>query len=69
MKQLDILKKHLKQGEVYRRADLKKWSTAVDRHLQQFVNRQEPWKNCPVASLSLRNGAFSERLRHRKTNW
>lgn len=37
MKQLDILKKHLKQGEVYRRADLKKWSTAVDRHLQQLV--------------------------------
>jgi hypothetical protein len=38
MKQLEVLKKHLKQGEVYRRADLKEWSTAVDRHLQQLVN-------------------------------
>jgi len=37
MKQLEVLKKHLKQGEVYRRAELKEWSTAVDRHLQQLV--------------------------------
>lgn len=37
MRQLEILKKQLKPGEVYRRADLKKWSTAVDRHLQQLV--------------------------------
>lgn len=27
------LKKQLKKGEVYRRADLTKWSNAVDRHL------------------------------------
>jgi len=37
MKQLEALKKHLKQGEVYRRADLQKWSTSVDRHLQQLI--------------------------------
>ena len=37
MKQLEVLKIHLKQGEVYRRADLKKWSTSVDRHLEQLV--------------------------------
>jgi hypothetical protein len=37
MKQLEALKKHFKRGEVYRRADLKEWSTAVDRHLQQLV--------------------------------
>jgi hypothetical protein len=37
MRQLDVLKKHLEQGEVYRRADLMKWSTAVDRHLQELV--------------------------------
>lgn len=36
MKQLDTLRKHLKPGEVYRRADLQKWTTAVDRHLQQL---------------------------------
>ena len=37
MKQVEALKKHLKPGEVYRRADLQEWSTAVDRHLQQLV--------------------------------
>ena len=37
MKQLETLKRQLKPGEVYRRADLQKWSTAVDRHLQQLV--------------------------------
>jgi len=37
MQKLDDLKKHLKQGEVYRRADLQAWSNAVDRHLQLLV--------------------------------
>lgn len=37
MTQLDTLKKHLKPGEVYRRADLQQWTTAVDRNLQQLV--------------------------------
>lgn len=37
MNQLDKLKKNLKQGEIYRRADLQQWSTSVDRHLQQLV--------------------------------
>ena len=37
MKQLDTLKKQLKPGEVYRRADLQQWTNAVDRHLQQLV--------------------------------
>ncbi|HEY1870492.1 MAG TPA: hypothetical protein VGG71_05500 [Chitinophagaceae bacterium] len=37
MKQLDTVKKHLKPGEVYRRADLQNWTTAVDRNLQQLV--------------------------------
>jgi hypothetical protein len=37
MKQLDALKKKLRPGEVYRRADLQEWSTAVDRHLQDLV--------------------------------
>lgn len=31
------LRKHLKPGQVYRRDDLSKWSTAVDRHLKQLV--------------------------------
>jgi hypothetical protein len=38
MKQkVELLKKNLKQGEVYRRADLQMWSTAVDRHLQELI--------------------------------
>jgi hypothetical protein len=32
------LKSHLKPGRVYRRADLARWSNAVDRHLKQLVN-------------------------------
>ncbi|MGZ3840029.1 MAG: hypothetical protein ACXVMS_12765 [Flavisolibacter sp.] len=37
MTQLDTLKKHLKPGAVYRRADLQQWTSAVDRNLQQLV--------------------------------
>jgi len=37
MSKLDALKKHLRQGQVYRRADLLLWSNAVDRHLGQLV--------------------------------
>jgi hypothetical protein len=37
MSKLDALKKHLRQGQVYRRADLLPWSNAVDRHLGQLV--------------------------------
>jgi hypothetical protein len=37
VKQLDILKKNLRPGEVYRRSDLQEWSTSVDRHLQKLV--------------------------------
>jgi len=38
MKQLEKLKRKLKQGEVYRRADLEKWSKSVDRHLKELVD-------------------------------
>jgi hypothetical protein len=37
MAQLDQLKTHLTRGKVYRRNDLLKWTTAVDRHLEQLV--------------------------------
>lgn len=37
MAQLDNLKKHLKRGSVYRRGDLTKWTTSVDRHLEQLL--------------------------------
>jgi len=37
MKKLDALKKQLRPGQVYRRADLLQWSNAIDRHLRQLV--------------------------------
>jgi hypothetical protein len=37
MTKLEELKKHLKPGRAYRRADLARWSTSVDRHLKQLV--------------------------------
>jgi len=38
MKKIDYLRKHLKEGRVYRREDLNAWSKSVDRHLQQLVS-------------------------------
>ncbi|WP_441234483.1 hypothetical protein [Bradyrhizobium sp. 930_D9_N1_4] len=37
MTKLDTLKKHLKPGNAYRRAELARWSASVDRHLKQLV--------------------------------
>ncbi|MDQ3109411.1 MAG: DUF6088 family protein [Bacteroidota bacterium] len=37
MSRLSELKTHLKQGKVYRRADLAEWSKSVDRHLEELV--------------------------------
>lgn len=37
MSALNELKRQLKPGQVYRRADLAQWSNAVDRHLKQLV--------------------------------
>lgn len=37
MNKLQELKKHLRRGKVYRRADLAKWSKSVDRHLDELV--------------------------------
>ena len=37
MAKLEELKKRLRPGKVYRREDLSKWSTSVDRHLQELV--------------------------------
>ncbi|WP_024508410.1 hypothetical protein [Bradyrhizobium sp. ARR65] len=39
MSKLDELKKHLKPGQAYRRADLARWSTSVDRHIKQLVEQ------------------------------
>ncbi len=37
MSQLNELKKHLKKGQVYRRADLSGWSKSIDRHLEELT--------------------------------
>jgi len=37
MSQVNTLKKHLRPGQVYRRAELAQWSNAVDRHLATLV--------------------------------
>lgn len=37
MKRLDLLKKQLKPGTVYRRTDLSQWSKSVDRHARQLL--------------------------------
>jgi uncharacterized protein DUF6088 len=37
MSQLAKLKKNLKTGNVYRRADLEQWSKSVDRHARELV--------------------------------
>jgi hypothetical protein len=34
---MDLLRQHIKQGEVYRRSDLEYYSTAIDRHLSQLT--------------------------------
>jgi hypothetical protein len=37
MTKLSEFKKHLKRGKVYRRADLARWSTSIDRHLSLLL--------------------------------
>ena len=38
MSTLRNLKRHLRRGQLYRRADLEQWSSSVDRHLKELVN-------------------------------
>jgi hypothetical protein len=47
MSQLDTLKKHLRPGHVYRRAELAQWSTAVDRHLAMLIDEGSLQKVSP----------------------
>ena len=34
---MELLRQHIKPGDVYRRSDLEYFSTAIDRHLSQLV--------------------------------
>jgi hypothetical protein len=38
MTKLQELKRHLRPGQVYRREDLARWSSAVDRHVKQLLD-------------------------------
>jgi hypothetical protein len=38
MSSFDKFKRHLKPGQVYRREELVRWSTAIDRHLRKLVD-------------------------------
>ncbi len=44
---LNELKRHLKRGKVYRRADLTEWSKSVDRHLEELVEEGTLQKVAP----------------------
>ena len=37
IKEMDLLRQHIKPGEVYRRSDLEYYSTAIDRHLASLT--------------------------------
>jgi len=38
MQKIENLKSHLRRGQLYRRADLEKWSGSIDRELAQLVS-------------------------------
>lgn len=44
MTALQKIKAHLNPGQVYRRADIEKWSNAVDRHLNQLQKEKALFK-------------------------
>ena len=48
---LTEMKKHLRPGKVYRREDLAKWCTSVDRQLK--TRRQRPFKEAPLRHVLL----------------
>jgi hypothetical protein len=41
MTKLEELKNHLKPGQAYRRAEMARWSTSIDRHIKQLVESGE----------------------------
>lgn len=57
---LNELKKHLRPGQVYRRADLLAWSNAVDRHLKQLVEDGTLTKLSQGVYLYPKKTAFGE---------
>jgi len=60
MTKLDELKKRLTPGKVYRRADLSKWSAAVDRDLRTLVDAGELTKVSAGVYLRPKQTAFGK---------
>lgn len=60
MSKLNEIKKHLRQGQVYRRADLEQWSNAVDRHLKQLQEDGTLTKLSPGLYACLKETAFGK---------
>ena len=60
MPRLNNVKKHLRPGQVYRRAELTRWSNAVDRHLQQLQKEGTLTKLAGGLYYCPKNTAFGE---------
>lgn len=60
MNKLDELRKHLRSGKLYRRKDLAKWSSAVDRHLKELVATEELVKLSAGLYLYPKHTAFGK---------
>jgi len=58
MKRLEELRRRLKPGRVYRRADLAQWSKAVDRHMVELVKTGTLQKIAPGIYYHPREAAF-----------
>jgi hypothetical protein len=60
MNKLETLKSKLTRGQVYRRADLARWSTAVDRHLKALVEEGTLKKLSPGVYYYPKQTVFGE---------
>jgi hypothetical protein len=60
MAKLEELKKKLRPGKVYRREELSKWSSSVDRHLQELVHDGKLEKLSQGLYYSPRHSAFGK---------
>jgi hypothetical protein len=60
MRRLNELKRHLKRGKVYRRADLLEWSKSVDRHLELLVKEGTLQKISPGLYYFPENSTFGK---------
>lgn len=58
MTKSEELKKHLKKGQLYKRAELEKWSKSVDRHLSELISTSDLIKVGPGIYYVPKKNAF-----------